>query len=446
MKFFQLAILIFFGFALLIGLLVFAGLFGFGGGKTAAGRVNLTIWGPWPTGAIAPAVNALNDEFKDQWYLTYVAKDPASYESDLVEGLASGQGPDIFVLPSDQLLKNQNKLAPVAFDQFSERQFKSTFAQGGELFLTPTGADALPLVIDPLVLYFNRDLLSSAGISLPPQYWSELIAPSNSLVSRLNKIDVATGKINQSAIALGEFSNIPRAKEIFLTLFLQATGGQNIVTRVPVGDTDYRYQTNLTADFGLPTTKPIDASINFFNQFANPNQAAYSWNRSLPSAPDWFSANHLALHLDFASARPILTAKNPNLNFDVAMVPQRSSADTPLTLARIYGLAVGKNSPKKVAAATLLLTLTNKKYEGLIAAGLQLPPARRDLLATNPSDEWQELFYRAALVARDWWDPDPSASRSIFQSMLQSVALGQLPLEQATARAEQQLANLFTQN
>lgn len=40
--------------------------------------------------------------------------------------------------------------------------------------MTKDSIIAFPLTIDPLVMYWNRDILSNAGIVKPPAYWDEI--------------------------------------------------------------------------------------------------------------------------------------------------------------------------------------------------------------------------------------------------------------------------------
>ena len=57
---------------------------------------------------------------------------------------------------------------------------------------------AMPLYSDTLALYYNKDLLSQAGIARPPRTWEELEIQ----VQTLTKID-EYGNITQSGISMG---------------------------------------------------------------------------------------------------------------------------------------------------------------------------------------------------------------------------------------------------
>ena len=158
----------------------------------------------------------------------YVKKDVATFDSEFVEALADGVGPDIVIFRDDSIYKNRKKFFVIPYKSFTERNFKDRFIEEGELFLTPSGIMAFPLMINPMVMYWNRNLFSNNLISQPPQYWDEMPSLINKITRRDN-----SDNISQSAMALGEWRNITNAKEIIAMLLLQA--GTPITTRTEVG-------------------------------------------------------------------------------------------------------------------------------------------------------------------------------------------------------------------
>ena len=93
----------------------------------------------------------------------------------------------------------------------------NTFIQQAELYLKTDGSLAVPFIVDPLVMYWNRDSFTNAGIATPPKFWDEFTG----LNTKLTQKDV-NSNIRKSAIAMGEFTNISHAREILGTLFLQS--------------------------------------------------------------------------------------------------------------------------------------------------------------------------------------------------------------------------------
>jgi hypothetical protein len=137
MSTFQIIIIgVFVAFAI-IGVIVFAGFGGIGGGGNQLGQV--VIWGTLDGRVMNEIIGELKLEREDFGGVSYVEKDARTYESDFVEALASGKGPDLFLLEQNSIVSNQDKILEVPFESFSKRAFKDTFIEEGELYLTATG-------------------------------------------------------------------------------------------------------------------------------------------------------------------------------------------------------------------------------------------------------------------------------------------------------------------
>lgn len=426
---FQIILLSFFALAIFIGVLIFSGTIpGFRStGASTLGTV--TLWGPVPEEEMRSFVDSFNKTYSDKFTLVYVGKSSASIEAELVDALASGTGPDLAILPADAIYHQANKVLAIPYTNLPLRDFKDTFVEAGEVFLTPEGSLALPILVDPLVMYYNRDILSGEGIAAPPATWSAF----RQVVKDINVID-NSGVIKRTALALGEFSNNRNAKAVLSLLFLQA--GTPIVSYNENG-----YHSVLDDSFG-GTISPGQAALDFFTQFSDPGKDGYSWNRSLPEARDAFAAGILATYLGFSSELGAVKAKNPNLNFDVTTVPQRD-AGRKLTFARVYGLAILKNSTNLAGAAQAALTLASSAGAKPLVEVMGLPSARRDLLAVEVKDPFAANFNRSAIMSVSWLDPNSLATEQIFSSAAQRVISGQSTAFDSISRASLELNAFF---
>src|SRR3989344_4917982 len=106
--------------------------------------------------------------------INYIERQDESIEREFTEALAQGGGPDLIILSQDQFWQSKTKLIPIPYQSISERDFKEVFIEEGEIFLQTDGIYGLPFMVDPMVLYYNRDLLSSAGLAKPMAYWDEI--------------------------------------------------------------------------------------------------------------------------------------------------------------------------------------------------------------------------------------------------------------------------------
>src|SRR3989344_293600 len=264
---FQIILLAVFGLFILIGVATFSLYRGGGSSNTP-----IVIWGDIPSNDFDFLLNSkILTEVKIA-SISYVQKSPAALESEFTEALARGAGPDLIILTQDQLIKNKPKLTLIPFANVSERSFQSAFVEESELFVEPDkGIYALPLTIDPLVLYYHRDLLSAAGVSQPMAYWDEIY----SAALNLSKRDGA-GNLVASVMALGEARNITHAKEIVSLLMLQA--GTPITSL-----NDNGLRSEIFNNVGQAVL-PAESALDFYTQFSNPTKVFYSWNRSLLDA------------------------------------------------------------------------------------------------------------------------------------------------------------------
>ena len=129
----------------------------------------VTVWGTISTDTFTTAFNASSLFNSKTTKVSYVQKSPATFDSDFVNALADGNGPDVVILRDDSVYKNRARLFVIPYASYTARTFKDTFIEEGEMFLSPNGVVALPFIVDPLVMYWNRDMFSNAVISEPPK-------------------------------------------------------------------------------------------------------------------------------------------------------------------------------------------------------------------------------------------------------------------------------------
>ncbi|MEX0917081.1 MAG: extracellular solute-binding protein [Candidatus Paceibacterota bacterium] len=422
-KFFQLGVLFFFGTLAVLGVLFFAGIGGFGGSKERAGPVE--IWGTAPRGVMNEIIGDLRRTRDDFDSVEYVEKNPATYYQEFVEALASGTGPDLFMLDQDEILQHENKAVLIPYDNYPQRDFRNTFIQEGELYATTKGIIALPFSVDPLVMYWNRTLFQSAGIANPPEFWDEFLT----LAPRLTQRDQAFNII-KSAVALGEYQNVRHAKEILTTLLFQA--GTPIINS--------NLEVVLDEQFSF-STKPSHAALRFYTEFADPVRDAYSWNRALPESRQAFISGDLAVYFGFASELEGIRNANPNLNFDVAFLPQSRDSGERLTFGSMRALAISRQSENPGGALVVAEVLTSPEVLARYEEFSGLPPVRRDMLAQKTGIAHKDTFYDSALVAQAWLDPNPITTDTIFKDMVESVLSGSLRISDAVRTADSELAN-----
>ncbi len=409
---FQLALFGIFGLAIVVAVLIFSGLISVGSQTATQVTGTVEIWGTIPSSYMTDYIEKFslaNDTLK----LKYVQKSDATFNNDLVEALASGRGPDLVFLTEDMILKQKERIFPIPSTSISERTIKDAFVRESELLITKDGLLGLPVSIDPLVLYYNRDLFDKAGIATVPKTWEEVaqIAP---LLTKINKADQ---KIEESAIALGEFSNITNAKDI-LALFMLQSG-----TPIIGPSQDSPYQCTLRDSLGVPNST-LEQDLSYFLDFSNPTSKVYSWNRGLPNSRDFFVLGKLAMYIGRGSELFSMSERNPNLNYDVAQIPQFKDSTNTVTSGRMLSVSILKSTKNMAAAFSVASTLSGADFQADLSSKLSLPSPRRDLLSIQPSSAYAQSFYTAALTARSWLDPDSDKTDIIFSDLINSISSG----------------------
>jgi len=166
---FQIAIIGIFLFFILIGVTLFA-TFGHNSGRNTLGKVE--IWGTIDRGVMDKIIDNLQLKGGNVYDgLSYKQLDTNTFDDSLAEALASGDGPDVFIFPQNSILKQESKIFPIPYKNYPMRNFKDKFIEEGELFLNSQNILAFPFIVDPMVMYWNRDIFSRNGISAPPKFW-----------------------------------------------------------------------------------------------------------------------------------------------------------------------------------------------------------------------------------------------------------------------------------
>lgn len=423
---FQIIILVVFIVAAVLGLLVFSGAIPIGG-NSAGSQGSVVLWGTIPNKDISPILKEFN-EANPTFVVKYVEKSADTLDQDLLEALAAGTGPDIFFLPDNLALHYADKIFTIPYASYPLSTFKNVFAGAGEVFLVAKGILAFPMSIDPLMMYYNRSMLDADGIIYPPTSWDEMTNISSTLTKKDD-----SNKIIKSTVALGHFGNITHAKDILATLFMQAGN--------PIFSTDQGKFVSVldkpVGNYNLPSV------LKFYTDFADPNNSAYSWNRSFPSSDDAFSREDLAFYLGYASELKSLVNKNPNQNFFVAGMPQIKNSNSKVTGARVTGVAISSSSKNFNTAFTAASLMATGDFASKFAAALSVAPARRDLLAVKPADAYSPIFYNSALYSKSWLDPSPKDTDNIFSVMVNSVLSNNLSVAEAVRDASSKMSLLL---
>jgi len=365
---------------------------------------------------------------------TYTRKDIATYEDELLEALATGNGPDIFTIHNDWLPRYQNKMLPAPEGLFSAREFQESFIDvaSDELVDLNGGIFAVPLYVDTLALYYNKDLLGSAGIATPPRTWAEVV----DAVKKLTRQD-RFGNFLINGIALGTSDNINRATDILSLLMLQ-----NGTQFYNSARTTAALNRTVTAQDGSQYN-PGAQALEFYTQFANPAKETYTWNAKNNHSIDSFVAGQTAMMLSYSYLLPTLESKAPLLNFGVAPVPQIDLTKPKVNFANYFAEGVSKASDNPDWAWDFLKFATNEEPLRSFYAVNKQPSSRKDIISTQISDPQIGVFAEGALTAKTFYKPDSARIEAALEDMIGDVILRGMTPSKAVDNGNQLFNNLL---
>lgn len=402
-------------------------------GTSAKGDVQL--WGTLPETQMNGVVQAFNPQAKT-YAVRYRYIPESEFNQKLLEALASGQGPDLILTPYQMILSQKDRIQPFPLASFSEKSFKDTYVDGSSVLFGSQGALALPVSIEPMVLFYNRNLFSKHGIVNPPQYWDEITELSPTLT-----IKDSNNRFLESAIALGT-PDVTYAKDIIMTIVEQLGQSPVIVTPNPTGDPFYSIQVNDPVHEG-DEVLPLATVNRYFTQFSDSGQKAFTWRGGLGDVADIFVAEKLAMYVGYSGEFATLRARNPRAQFEMTYLPQIRGQNNFATGMRMYAIGTLKASKNLSTALTVESQFAGSGVSPTIAGFTGGVPALRSF-ATSPSID--PVVAKSMLVAHGWYDSHYVESSRYVTSMISDIINYRYGISDASAMFVARLRDLYSKN
>lgn len=394
------------------------------------GKIEL-VW--WKTFEDSESVQELINDYQTankNVTITFVKKDTSTYEQDLVNAIAAGTGPDIFSIHNDWIPKHADKTSPAPDALISPRAYKDNFVDvANSDFVKDNKVYAIPLSVDLLALYYNKDILGSLGIAQPPTTWPELVSD----VQKITKVS-QPGNFSRSGIALGTSSNVSRAVDIMTLLMLQ--NGTNFYT-ADLNSATFNQSQNLPNS--NEAFNPGAMALAFYTQFADPAKVSYTWNLKSDFSIDAFTQGKVAMMLGYQYMEPMIRSKSPTLNWDVAAIPQVSDQASKVNFANYWGETVSKSSKNAATAWGFLNFISSKQELTKYYAKHKLVASRKDILPEQVPDTDLGVFAENALTAKSIYKKDANLFESVFTKMIDDVILRNFPPQDALNNAAAQI-------
>ena len=399
--------------------------------KDATGaKGDVTIWGTLPEAEMSVITQKFNIEAKTYAVrYTYVSEE--SFNQTLIEALASGVGPDMILAPYQIILSQVDRIYPYQMD---EKTFRDIYIDGASVLSTAQGALALPVSVEPMMLFYNRTLFSKHGITSPPEYWDELTTLAPVLTIKNG------GRFTESAVALGTPS-VPYGKDIIMTIVSQL--GQVPVVRYADRSGNVSFAVLVNQPVTEESTIAPLATVNrFFTQFGDPGQNAYSFDQGQTgSVVDIFVAEKLAMYIGYSGEYSTLKARNPRADFQMTILPQTRGYNTFSTGMRMNAIATLRTTKNPITAAAVQSQFGGGNTSLALASTVGGVPALRSY-ATNPSVD--PIIGRSMLVARGWYDSYQKETDAYAASMISDIINSRSGINEASQTFAARLRDLYS--
>src|SRR3989344_2719455 len=418
-------------FIVFISVILILGNIGGGGIESAT----LEFWGVYDTrqdfakviGSFQQAVPVIKVNYRQFSY--------EDYEKALIDALAAGTGPDVVMIHHTWLAKHRDKLSPMPevsnvkdFQFMTPVEFQSQFVDVAYKDLVfENKIYAVPLYVDTLALFYNKDMFNTAGITGPPKSWEEFNRDTEFL-TKLNK----SGNIIQAGAAMGTARNINRSTDILAALMIQ-------------NGTVMTSSSNTTATFTktVSSQRVGENALEYYTDFANPLKTVYAWNNQQHYSVDAFVEGGAAMMFNYSHQIPVVRSRFDRLNFGIAPFPQFSELDAK-NYANYWAVSVTSQSKNKNAAWRFLSHLASREGATVYLQETSRPSARRDIIDIQRNDPALGVFAVQALSARSWYQVDNGAVDQIFADMIDDVNLKRATVRSALRAAESKVTTLMT--
>lgn len=343
-------------------------------------QVVLTYWGLWEPSAVLESVIAEYEEAHPGVKIDYRVQSHRDYRERLQTAIASGNGPDVFRYHASWVPMLSADLAVLPASVMSANEFQNTFFPVASQQLQVEGRIVgIPLMYDGLTLYYNKDILQTAGVSVPDT-WAELKQLANELTVPADKNERRSGGIQRAGLAIGNATNVDHFSDI-LGLLISQNGGTP----------------------AEPSLTEVRDALVFYTNFITQDVV---WSASLPSSTVAFARGDVAMMFAPSWRAHEIQAMNPQLNFATAPLPQLS--DQTVAWANYWAEGVNERSTKKTEAWQFLQYLsTAEVMQKLYSAQAQVrafgePYSRRDLAQDMLEDPFIGPLFQQADSA-SWW-------------------------------------------
>ena len=372
------------------------------------------------------------------------------YWDTILNELAEGEGPDIFAINNNWILKHHKKFYPMPDGTLdipmNAEIFKQTFFNVAATdLIMDNHVMGIPLFIDTLALYYNKNLFidNIANSDEPADTWEEI----KEQVYTLTKPDKSPERFGLSGIAMGRSDNIIRVNDILYLLMVQhETQFYN----------DEKTKAMFAAQQGMvegvgKAYFPGYEALRLYTSFGIPSYKNYSWNELMTGmAPtekeiNPFARGKVAMIFGYSFLYDQITdaisglVKTGNKHISkndigIAPIPQLyeyKETGKQDAYTNYFPLVVSRNTEYPEEAWNFLLYLSSKNSLETYHEKTNKPTSRKDMIDEQSLEPLWGVFARQASYAKSYSLYDLEKFNEYFSKAIDSVVKNKKTVENA---------------
>lgn len=342
----------------------------------------LTYWGLWEDSQILKEVISDFESKNPSIKIDYRKQSHRDYRERLQQAIASANGPDIFRYHVAWVPMLSSDLSPMPSTVMSTTEYKQIFYPTAYNNLQVGGQIVgIPLMYDGLALFYNKEMLKTANLSVPTT-WAELRTAANKLTVPASISERTGGNITRAGLAIGNAGNVDHFSDILALLIIQNGGNP--------ADSSSQY---------------VKDAITFYTNFIKQDKV---WSDRLANSTTAFARGDVAMIFAPSWRAHDIKNLNPNLDFAVARVPQLD-AQKPAAWATFWAEGVSAKSKNKEAAWAFLKYLSTPEVLRKFYTNAsqyrnfgEIYP-RTDMASELVSNELVGAYVTDAPIAKSWY-------------------------------------------
>ncbi len=361
-------------------------------------------------------------------------------ENQLLNALATHQGPDIVMIDNDFLTKHRELFLPcisgVKKNQVqycSLETLKKNYVPVTQSLVWDNKIYGYPYRVSTPMVFYNKKMFAQVRnqlqISRMPYWWDDFVKVAQALTQKDNQ-----GNITRAGVALGTAKNNPIAQDILYSLMLQ--NGSKITNSDPPPLALFHLP--LTLETGA-TVYPGVKALEFYSSFSYPKSANYSFNLNFPQAWKAFAQEKIAILIDYPERLDQIRNLNPNLQIGTSLFPQIKNTDNPTVYGKVYLFGILKDTKNPVLAWQLARYLA-PTFTYRYVKKSEIKDWRK---ARSTLTIWQTQVNFARTIYKDKY---PERFDQIIRTMIDDLAQGKIKPKPAIERAATQINELITSN